>query len=527
MQKALLLLVCGIVVLAGCQSDSHDPQKESHRDVIRISISDDPASVDPRTANNLNAITAIRMLFEGLMRPALDGTLEPGVAESVEISPDLKRYTFRLRKSFWNNGDPVTSEDFAYTWKTILTPSFLAPNAYQFFCIKGAKDAKEGNKSLDEVGIYTPDLHTLVIELEQPTPYFLELTAFHPFFPVHKKWAEETSSYVIGNGPFNVDQWLHHNVFSVKKSLTYWDVNAVKLEGIQAYALDENTALQLYENGELDRIGSPLSLIPADSMAALKKNGTLHTSSAAGTQWLRFNTSRKPLNHPKIRKALSYAIDRESLVTNITQGNQLPATGIVPPQFGLQEKPYFNDHDIHIAQKMFLEGLKEIDITSDELAPIVLSYSANDRTHKLVQALQQQWQDVLPVQIKLQAIESKAFFSNVAMGDYQIAIGSWFADFRDPMNFLEVFKQRSNRTNSTGWENAEYITFLDSASRESNPEKRRFLLHKAEEILIDEMPVAPIYYYTLIYLKRDGVQGVLLSDLGYLDFKHASIDRDQ
>lgn len=528
MKKRVALIICSFFCYSCQQSTTLTPPEAPKRE-LRLSISDDPATIDPRVARDLNSITAIRMLFEGLMRPSLDGSLQPGIAESVEVSEDLKRYVFHLREAYWSNGDSVTAHDFEYAWKTILTPSFPAPNAYQLYLIKGARDAKEGKKSLTDVGIDAVNAKTLIVELEESCPYFLELTAFHAFFPVNRKldeqksrWSEDAIQEVIGNGPFSIHQWKRHNLFAVKKNPLYWDCEQVKLDSIKIYVLEENTALQLFESGGLEWAGSPLSLIPADAVPTLKQNGQLEIALATGTQWLRFNTAKSPLDHSKIRKALSYAIDRNAIVANITQGNQIPATGIVPPQLGICQEPYFADHNVELAKQLFMEALEELELSNEVFPVIQLQYPTNDRSHKIAQALQQQWQTILPIEVKLLSTEGKVLYSNVSQGDYQIALGSWFADFRDPMNFLEIFKSRMQPTNSTQWEDQNYTGLLEASSKEKDPSRRRLLLNQAESVLMEQMPVAPLFHYTFTYVKKPGVNGVLVSDLGFMDFKYAT-----
>ena len=293
-------------------------------------------------------------------------------------------------------GDPITANDFLETWKTLLTPDFAAPpNAYQLYVIEGAKAAKEGKAPLGEIGLSAPSPTTLVVELESPTPYFLELTAAHFYYPVHHSLRQKESSVQsqvpIVNGPFILKNWAHQNELALEKNPRYWDSLNVHLDGILVMILDENTALQMFETGKLDWTRSPLNTLPADSIDTLKKKGKLKIAQAAGTHWIRINTEMGPFTNHKIRKAFSVAIDRKAIVEHILQGNQTPAMGIVPPSLRLQNSPYFEDHDIPKAWYLFQEALKELNISKDEMPSITLCYSNNDRNHKISQALQQQW----------------------------------------------------------------------------------------------------------------------------------------
>ena len=371
----------------------------------------------------------------------------------------------------------------------------------------------------------------VVVELEEPTPYFLKLLATHFYFPVHRSLREKDASAIIpeqfiGNGPFKVVHWKKDNEFVAEKNPLYWDAQAVKLDKIIGVKLSENTAYQMYEAGELDWMGSPLSAIPQDAVHTLKKEGRLLIIPSAGTHWFRLNTAKPPFNNQNMRRAFTLALDRKAIVEHITQGNQTAANGIVPPSFGLNAPVYFVDNDQPKAWELFQKGLNELNIDIDQLPSITLTYSNNERDHKIAQAVQQQWNKAFGISVLLKSQENKTFIDTVKNHNYQIASGSWYADFLDPINFLEVFKYKSNGTNNTEWENPEYMSLLNASGQEPNPLKRYDILRKAEGILMDQMPVAPLFYGAFNYVKEDKISGVYFSELGILDFKHAFIDID-
>lgn len=513
---AYATLIAGILSFSGCRQDNH--RADTSAEVVRIAAGDDPHTLDPRLARNLETATVLHMLYEGLMRSDFHGKPIPAIAEEVKISNDQKTYTFKLRKSVWSNGEPLIANDFVDTWKTILDPKFPAPNAYQFYQIKGAKAAKEGKASFEDAGIKAIDPYTIVIELESPAPYFLEMLTTHFFYPVHKNFSAEN---VITNGPFKLDQWQKHHEFAVVKSPHYWDANEVKLSKIILMPLDEHTALRMYESGELEWAGSPMGVIPQDAMQSLKMQHQLHISPAAGTHWFRVNTARAPFQTAKMRRAFAYALDRKAIVEHITQGNQKPATAVVPPSMGLHPAAFFEDHDIPKAWYSFQEALEESHISKDDFPVVSLCYANGDRNHKIAQAVQQQWKKALGIEVKLDNCESQVFYDRLGRQDFQLAIGSWFADFQDPINFLEVFKYKTNRTNNTQWENQQYITLLNNSAVEDDPVKRLAILKKAEEVLMTDMPVIPVFFASYNYVKAENLLGVYFSDLGYLDFKFA------
>lgn len=524
MLKIFLLPVLSLCITA-CSSSDTSGKKEDSTQLLRISTLSDPQSLDTRIGRDLNSANAYRMLYEGLLRVGNKGQLAPGIAESIELSPDQKVYTFKLRESVWSNGDKLTAKDFEETWKSMLVPSFPAPNANQLFAIKGAKDFKEGKGEMQNIGITAPDEHTLIVELDAPCPYFLRLVASHFYSPIHSSLRQEQSqksseNSLVSNGPFKLSQWKRNNELVLIKNPQYWDSKTVRLDAIALNVLDESTAYQLFETGQLEWAGSPLSTVPQDAVAHLRSNNQLNMTQGAGVHWLRINIEAAPLNNTKMRRALSLAINRQEIVDHITQGGQKPALELIPPILKDSGHPYYKDHDLQTAWSLYQEALEEMKIDKDQLPAITLNYPATDREHKIAQAIQQQWKKGLGIDVSLQANEVKTHVEKVKSGNYQIAFGSWYADFEDPINFLEIFKYKTNSANSTRWENQHFIELLNASEKESDPAKRLDILSKAEGLLLEEMPVAPLFFGTFNYLKSPQVQGSFLSPMGILDFKY-------
>lgn len=532
MKKSLIALACCLLTL-GCVSCNPDPKTlslGSANQEISVSIIDDPQVLDPRLVRDTSSVNISHMLFEGLMRKNYAGKINPALASSYTVSEDGKVYTFTLRESAWSDGTPLTAEDFEYTWKSILDPNFPAPNAYQLYVLQGAKAAKTGQSPLANVGVKAVDPQTLVVTLEKPLSYFLELTTTHFFAPVSQAWAESVQEglfahpeTIVTNGPFKLESWTREDTIAFVKNPLYWDSNNVKLDKINLVVSDENTALQMFERKQLDWAGSPMSMIPVDALPSLKAKGSLRVIPAAGVHLFRLNTESYPLNNLNLRKALALAIDRKSLVDHVTQANQRPATGIVPLSFGLQARPYFEDHDVTKAWEHYQQALEELNISKDDMPALSLCYIPNERNSKIVQAVQRHWNEALGVHVQLDACESAIYFDRLGKDQYQISIGSWYGDIHDPINFLEIFKFKESSTNHTQWEDPEFITLLDRSSEESDAAQRHGLLVQAEAKLMSAMPVIPIYYPTFNYLNRS-IVGVYFSELGYVDFTYAFKD---
>jgi oligopeptide transport system substrate-binding protein len=510
-----------------CSSVSQNEKKVQK---LSINLGDEPQTLDPRKVRETKGITLARMLFEGLTRIGKDEKPELALAKAIDISQDLKTYLFHLKDSNWTNGQKVTAEDFVYAWKKMLDPNFPADNAFQLYVIKNGKAAKQGLVSLDQVGVQAVDSQTLKVELEQPTPYFMELLACPCFFPVCKTvdevaphWAEKVNSYV-SNGPFCLADWKHQDAITVKKNPEYWDKQAVSLDEIELVMVKEETELKMFEKKELTWAGSPLSTLPVDALNELKKGNLLHTKPLLGTYFLRANVERPPFDHPRIRFAFALAIDRKAIVDHVTQGNQIPATGIVPVSMQLQQEPYFKDGDAESAATLFETTLKELGFKRETLPEISLTYAMNERNHLIAQALQQQWFKILGVKVKLEAIERKVYFDRLSKKDYQLSSGSWIADFNDPINFLETFKYKTASTNNTQWEDTHFAQLLEKSKVLQDARERREVLRESEQVLMNAMPAIPIFHYTMLYLKDKKLKDVVVTSMGNIDFKWAYLE---
>lgn len=531
-QRLMSIIISSSLLSSCAQENTNSPAKETlppSGKVAYIATNSDPLSLDPRLVRDLGSINMLYTLFEGLTRMGPDQKAELALAKSVDISSDLLTYTITLRDSNWSDGTPLTAADFVETWLSMLDPAFPAPNANMLYVIKGAKTAKEGFSPLDSVGIKALTPNTLNIQLEQPSPYFLELLMGHFFFPVSPGMRKQAVNYsttpekLVSNGPFKLAQWKQRNEIIVTKNPRYWDFETVALDNIAFQVLDDNTALQLFKGGKLDWAGSPISTLPQDAIQSLKEAGSLKITPAAGTHWLRFNTQKAPFNNIYMRKAFNSALDRKSIVDHITQGNQLPAMGVIPPWFGLGKQLYYKDNDTLSAQKYYMAALIDLKNAGEKMPEITLCYSGNDRNRKISQTIQQQWNKAFGISIALESCETQVFYDKLKSGNYQISLGSWYADVRDPINFLELFKTKEISTNNTYWENAQFAHLLEMSSLEVKPEERNKLLSQAESILMDELPVAPLYHGSFNYLVSPRMTGVQISESGIMNFKNASI----
>lgn len=534
---SLVLVACG----GGDDADVSDKNDGEASDgelaadqSLNINIKSEPPSLHPGTSSDTTSSAVLDQVFEGLTRINLEGEPEEAMAESIEVSDDGLTYTFKIREdATWSNGDPVTAEDFEFAWKWVLDPENADTDyAYQLYPIKGAEDAKENGGSLDDVGITVEDEKTLVVELEQPTDYFLELTAFHTYYPLNKnvvenndKWALEAGEDYVTNGPFTLVEWSHNDRIILEKFEEYWDAESVHLETITMHMIDdESTALQMYENDELDWIGDPVDAIPLAAIDTMKDAGELHISDRAGLYYYTVNHDDEVLSNVNIRKALALAIDRQSLIDNVTKSEEKPAMALVPPSmFPENEEGYFADNDIEEAKKYLEKGLEELGL--DELPKIKLSYNTDEGHAAIAQAVQDMWNRELGINIELNNEEWNVYLDSLSSGDYQIGRIGWIADFNDAINFLELY-ETAGGNNYTNWENEEYKELLKQSRAELDSDKRQEILREAEELFMEELPIIPIYFYTNTYAVKDNVKGIEAFPVGGFNLKWGYITEE-
>ncbi len=509
------------------KSEAKGDAKPAPEQKLSVNIRSEPPSLHPGLAADTTSGAVLNQTFEGLMRVNQEGVVEEAMAESAEMSEDGLTYTFKIRpEAKWSNGDPVTAQDFEYAWKWVLDPANAETDyAYQLYMIKGAEDAKEKGGSLDDIAITVEDDHTLVVELAQPTAYFLELTAFYTFFPVNHKvaegnagWAQDQSANYVTNGPFLMESWKHKDIIVLKKNPDYWDADTVKLETINMLMIeDENTAKQMYDQGELDWLGSPTDSIPLAAIPDYKQKGLLNISPLAGVYYYAFNVEEAPFTNANIRKAFAMAINRKGIVENITQAEQLPAMALVPPSiFEENAKGYFNDNDAEEAKKYLAKGLEELGLT--KLPTVKLSYNTSEAHASIAQAVQDMWKENLGVDVELNNAEWAVYLDSMGSGDFQVGRMGWIADFNDAINFLEIFETVGGN-NYTNWENADYQALLKQSRVETDVAARDEMLRKAEAIFMEELPLSPVYFYTNVWTNKEYVKNVEVSPLGLVQYK--------
>jgi oligopeptide transport system substrate-binding protein len=485
--------------------------------VLHLGNLSEPRDLDPQITASVQDFNIVMALYEGLMNfDPKDLTPVPGVAERYEESDDGLVYTFHLRHDArWSNGDPVTAQDFVFSYKRMLTQSLGFDYAYMHFMVKGARDFYDGTlKDFSQTGYAALDDHTLRITLARPTHYFLNILAHCSWYPVHPKTivafgADKTTGTrwtqpgnLVGNGPFVLKQWLPHELIEVQKNPRYWDAANVRLNGIFFYPIEaDDTEERAFRSGQLHAT----STLPTSKIAVYRREHPdyIRLSPMFGTYMFRFNVTRKPLDDARVRRALALAIDREKIVRFVTRGGQTPAYNLTPPTPGG-----------YVARAKLQGG-------ADEARALLAAagfpggagfprldflYNTNRGHRDIAEAVQAMWRDELGIDINLHSEEAKVWEETMQRRDYDIARYAWIGDYADPNSFLEMMVT-GNGNNQTGWSNPKYDNLIAEAARTLDAAKRLELFQEAEAILMDEAPIAPIYFYTRVNVRLPVVKG--------------------
>lgn len=486
---------------------------------LRVNLSEgDPPSLHPQLASDIRGRMIGKSLFEGLTRLGKNGVGELAAAEKIEIDPSCTRYVFFIRDHLWSNGEVVTAHQFEKAWKQAIHPESVCARSDLFYIIKNAKKAKCRQLNIEDVGVKAINDKVLVVELENPAPYFLELISHPIFSPVYNDEKEPS----VFNGPFMLGKWQRGSVLEFIKNSLYWDANNVNLDKVSIFMVpDVNTENVLFEKNKLDVIGDCFDSFPLDILPSVMKDPNFNTQEISRIYWLYINTNEMPFLNEKIRLAFAYAINRKDLTDNFLIGDSSCNT-ILPKTLTLVDKDTYIIENTEIAREMFREGLAELGLTQDSFPCITLSYCTYGSQKSLSELLQERLQNVLGIQVTLQSLEWNVLLQNMVHGQFQIASCMRNAIYEDPLYFLEIFKEKSNSYNYARWEDEEYKNLLTLAISSSDQEVRKSYLREAETRLLKSMPVIPIYTETCKYLVKENLEGYYINNSGYVDFKAIS-----
>jgi len=531
----ILTVAMSLTMLAGCGGTSVDKAEEQ---IITYNLGAEPKTLDPGTNEAVDGATVIVNAFDGLTRLDAHDNPVPAVAKKWDVSSDGKKYTFHLKKGIlWSDGKEVTAKDFEYAWKRALDPKTASEYAYQLYYLKNGEAYNAGKvTNSNEVGVKAIDDYTLEVELDYPTAYFLSLTAFPTYMPLRKdvvdanpdSWFRNPDTYIC-NGPFKMKEWKPKDQITFVKNDKYWNAKKIKLQEIHyKMIVEETSALAAFKTGQIDFIEGP----PSQEIPTLLKDGTAKIYPYLGTYFYCVNVSDKAaevnadvakvLKDKRVRRALALAINRKDIVEKITKGGQIPATSFVPPSIAEnKEGKDFKDKDYYPSEGNIEEAKKllaDAGYADGKGVPtITLIYNTNQGHQNIAMAVQDMWRKNLGINVELQNQEWKVFQVTRSNKDYEIARHGWIGDYVDPMTFLDMWTSTSGQ-NDAGWSNSKYDELIKKAKMESKQAVRMKYMHEAEDILMDEMPIIPIYYYTNVVCIKDYVKNVHKSPLGMVYF---------
>lgn len=536
-----MLTACGVEDQSGKASEMADEQEEK---IVNISAPGEIPSLDPTLADNDFSFNVINQVFEGLYRLDKEGEPQLAMAASEpEVSDDERVYTFTLRDDVtWSDGTPVTAHDFEYSWKKAVDPKTSAAYGPQFEeIVEGASEILVGDKPSDELGVTALDDKTLEVVLEAPVPYFKDLLTTAVFFPQPKEYVEEQgekyaldSDHTLYNGPFVLSNWNGTGeTWTYEKNDQYWDKEAVNVDQINVNVVkDTQTAIDLYENDQLDRVG-----LSGDFVDEYQSDDEYHTYLTGGVKFLKMNQGKDgketELANLKIRQALNLALDRAAIVEHLLNNGSTPFYAVVPK--GLSENPdtgedfreengdlIYNDEDE--AKEKWEKGLEEL---GEETLELELTTSDSSSTKELAENLKNQWESALPgLTITVKNVPPKHSVEANVTQNYELILTGWGGDYQDPMSYLNLFITDSPG-NHTGFSNDKYddLVLKSKSSLAGKPSVRWDSLLEAERILMEDNAVLiPISQNGTAYLQKEKLKNFFTYKVSADNYKWLDIE---
>lgn len=539
---SLAIALAALVLCAGCKDRKPNApstgstgglNEPAATKILHFGNGGEPQFLDPQLATGLPEHALLRALFEGLVTQAPEGDDPlPGAAERWDISDDGLVYTFHLRPDAkWSDGTPLTSRDFIQSYRRILTPSLSADYVYMLFVVQGAEDYFRGKLTdFGATGFQAPDDRTLIIKLRRPTPFLLRSLVHESWFPVpiaviekfgdvgqrNLDWTRKEN--ILGNGPFRMKAWLPNQKIVVERSPTYWDREHVELDEIHFYAIElADTEERMFRVGQLHITNQ----VPISKLDTYRKTfpEALKIEPWCGTYFYRFNTQRKPLDDVRVRQALALAIDRQRLVDHVVRGGEKPAYALVPPNAANYTSTVRLEGDLAKAKRLLAEagfpdgrGFPRFDIL----------YNTLEKHRITAEAIQEMWRRNLGIEVGLHNQEWKVYLADQKTINFSIQRAGWLADYVDPHAFFDLWRSDSDN-NNTHWGNPEYDRLLGTALETDNDQDRYAVYQKLEKIIVDELPILPLYYYTSARLVSPKVLGYRITSLDSYPWKDVDL----
>lgn len=541
MRIPILVALSSAFLLLGCSPESAPgPEVNGRRyfgslhapggQILRFNLGAEPEIRDPGAMSGQPDGRFARLVFEGLTTND-PRTLEPipAQARAWELSEDGLTYTFHLRRGLvWSDGTPITSQDFAWSWRRVLAPATAARNASLMYPIAGAEAFNKGEThDPASVAIATPDDSTLVVTLAQPTAYFLFLTTYYAFMPVPRHVVERFGTrwtlpqHLVGNGAFRWTYWRQNDRYEFQPSPSYWDRASVKLDRIVAYTIDDlNTCTNLYKSGAID--WNPSGYIPSSYLGYMKPYADFRTGRYQGLFFYSFNCTRPPFDNVWVRRALAHAVDREAIARDLLKGSREAWGNLVPSGYPGYVSPGPMRYDVAYAR----ECLTRAGYPGGKGFPKAsILFNTSEDGRRIAEAIQAMWKRDLGIHVELANQEWGSYLQATRALQYDIARRSWIGDYLDPNTFLHLLTS-DDGNNRCGWKHPRYDALINEAERTLEPGRRFAVLAEAESLAIDQAPYLPLYHYSTLELVKPWVRGLYPNALDVHPLKQVWIDHE-
>ena len=495
-----IIFLAPLLLLPGCSDGDSDLPPASNqpasRELVR-SIDGPPATLDPQQVVEANAAEVIRDMFEGLISTDALGRHVPGAAQSYAVSNDGLVYKFTLRKNLkWSNGDPLTAADFVRGFRNAVDPASNAPQVTLLEPIENFDSIASGDTPPDELGVTADDTHSIEIRLRYPAPYLVSILEYPVSYPRHKGIRTTENQLPISNGPYRLTNSVVGTSLSLERNEHYWNPNTAEIERIRYVASsDESAVLNRFRSGEIQLT----STIPDAMLPWIKTNLTVEyrATPQLGVYFIAFDLTEKPFHSAKVRKAVSFVIDRELLVQNVLRGDQVAALSLVPPGIDGYTYPVPEFHNLSYSNRLRLAEkiMREMGYDQSNPLRIKLLYNIGDNHKRIALFVADQIQKNLPVKVSLENIEFRVLLQRQSEPkSWDLIRTSWIADYPDPYNFLSIFRT-GHVNNVPKFSNFEFDELLDRSQITNDRNERFRLLGQAETLLQESYPALFLYYY--------------------------------
>lgn len=518
---ALLAAAMAGTLLAGCGTPgSKDKGGDSDEKVFRYSTRTEPTTLDPTKANCIPDNELQHAITEGLVRNT-GGEIKPGVAESWEVSEDGLTYTFHLNPDAkWSDGEQIKAQDFVYGWQRLVDPATAAPYAFIGEYIVNGAEVEKGKVDPSELAVVAQDDTTLVVTLVHPTAYFLSLIgASGNFAPVRQDIVEEygkdfaaDAEKNVYSGPYKLTSSANQK-YVFEPNENYWDKDSIKLDRAEmSYVQNQETALAMYEDGELDYVE-----IPSASADKYKDEAEVFRNGNVDYFYFNCGGENKAMTNKNFRLALNYALNRNDYNTLVNNGLYSPSVDVVfsgltgvdstwGEESNLQSYPL--DGDEAKAKEYLNAAMSELGVSNPSDITVTITTTDSDSAKKQAEVCQEMWQKALGIKIEIEQVTYNECLTRQQSGDYEIAWGGWVSDYDDPYSYLELFKSDSPY-NYSRYKNEKVDELLNASQLEVDAAKRMDMLHQADQIIVDDAAFLPQAEREVHYLVRDNVEGLV------------------